>query len=305
MGAWGSGILENDTAADWIADLRASGDAALVVEAFAVLAEQAEGLLDPDAVLNALAAAEVVAAALGRGIEPSVKDVAGLVAVAERDAGYARFAVDLACRPDDNELRELWVDAATADEWSAAVDDLRVRLGDGPAVSPPAEAAAAAAARRAAYDGDDDLDETSLVIKSAGGLADVQDPQFYEEVVIKRVRSPDLSRLSEFNRVTGVFIEEVAGPFDPTPLQAMTAVDWVAIATDDQQTAEVLAALSWADMPHLTVLMLEYTGSPPVQISLSWCPSAPKLKRLELSGFELREVQAAAPWLRSPDDGWI
>lgn len=67
MGAWGHGSFDNDAASDWLGDL-AEGDVSLVGETLdAVGAAEKDEYIDADDACNALAAAELVAAALGKG----------------------------------------------------------------------------------------------------------------------------------------------------------------------------------------------------------------------------------------------
>jgi uncharacterized protein DUF4259 len=135
MGAWGGGILDNDTALDWLGDLEEGGDASTVR---GTLEDVADGEPSEDietgAGEEALVAAEIVAAAAGRPSGASGEygrlaqwarshpDLAGLVALAGR-------AVDRV-NGDTSELRELWLegDADATGDWFRVVADLRARL---------------------------------------------------------------------------------------------------------------------------------------------------------------------------------
>lgn len=130
MGAWGDGPFENDDAGDWVYDLEKTTDASLLRSTL----ESGTGddyLEAPDGA-NAIAAAEVVAAAMGRPA-PSLPDevtawVAANAATVTPDVvDLARRAVDRVVA-DDSELRELW-DEAGSDEWLRLTADLRSRLG--------------------------------------------------------------------------------------------------------------------------------------------------------------------------------
>ena len=131
MGAWGSGPFDNDDAGDWVWELEDDVDGSVIIDALSVVVdtpidEQPEA---PDC-SNALAAAEIVAAALGhRGPElPTEASVwisahaslvePGLIALAT--GAVERIAID-------SELKDLW-DEAGDDAWAAGVSDLLSRL---------------------------------------------------------------------------------------------------------------------------------------------------------------------------------
>jgi hypothetical protein len=136
MGAWGAGVFANDTAADWAGDLVEGGSEETVREALATAAEPpADAYLDADEGSEALAAAEVVAAAAGRPTAPDAysEDV---IAWAGRhpDLGadeliaLATAAVDRVTG-ENSELNELWhEDGPGPNEWDEAVAELRRRL---------------------------------------------------------------------------------------------------------------------------------------------------------------------------------
>jgi hypothetical protein len=119
MGAWAHGSFANDTASDWLADLR-EGDPSLLSHALTAVTEaDADAYLDSDECTPALAAAELVAAAHGKG-EDRLNDDAREWLEAHRseaaiDLGLARRAVErIFVR---SELRELW------DENGPRLDD--------------------------------------------------------------------------------------------------------------------------------------------------------------------------------------
>ena len=133
MGAWGAGSFQNDTALDWYEDFR-SGGAATIVDAF--LSTETADDLDSDDGTMALAAAEIVAAALGRPPPDKPADLDELL------SRYQDFITDL---PDikaraisaarkvlapSSELNELWQEAGgeAAEEWTGLVNDLISRL---------------------------------------------------------------------------------------------------------------------------------------------------------------------------------
>ena len=148
MGAWGPGNFENDEAVDWISDARESGDPQFVVAALTKVAEARDFIEAPDG-CAALAAAEVVAAALGcppgvpsndqieerlpmlsdfaEGATDSVVEVAELMPEVADQADLARRALVALLDPENSELYGLWDDADAAD-WLAVLQDLGARL---------------------------------------------------------------------------------------------------------------------------------------------------------------------------------
>lgn len=131
MSAWNYYTFDNDAAADFAEDFLENPSEALLYEALATAAEE-EGALETDEASQALAAAEIVAAILGK---PAQDLPPGLIPVIVRlDA-------------DGEELRELAEEAVTAvlnksalqEHWSASADygrwqelqrDLLARLHD-------------------------------------------------------------------------------------------------------------------------------------------------------------------------------
>jgi hypothetical protein len=131
MGAWGHGSFENDSALDWLGELL-DGKASLVKKALQTVAKYpADEYLDADDASAALAAAELVAAALGKGDERLNKNATEWLA-AHRDEA-AKVGADLAHRAVDrvyreSELRELWDENGPQTPWHADVEELLRRL---------------------------------------------------------------------------------------------------------------------------------------------------------------------------------
>lgn len=135
MGAWGFGSFDNDDAADFLADVVESGDLSLIREVFDNVLTSTEYVEAPDA-SQAIAAAEVLAAAIGRPtsagqqeeelgewlsrLRPSVEPA--LIAQA-RDALVRILA-------PNSELRELWEEADEFPDWQATVAELLQQLQD-------------------------------------------------------------------------------------------------------------------------------------------------------------------------------
>ena len=132
MGAWGIGNFDNDDAADWLYELGESQGAEILVAAL----EQAtsEGYLEAPECLVALAAAEIVAALLGKSSNTLPDEVREWVAANDIEVDHnllslARAAVKRI--KEDSELRELFQDSDNYEQWLALEDDLIKRLGAG------------------------------------------------------------------------------------------------------------------------------------------------------------------------------
>ncbi len=122
MGAWGPGNWENDHALDWVADLHEWRD---------VEAALAGPLSHAGSCCRALAAAEVVAACVGRssrrlpdGVEAWVAQHGAECAPDLRETA-AKIVSDIGSR---SELRSLFDDGGRNAEWHAIVEELRARL---------------------------------------------------------------------------------------------------------------------------------------------------------------------------------
>jgi hypothetical protein len=135
MGAWGSGAFQNDSALDWFAELEARGVSALRKLLSAVAATGEDEYLDVDDGAPAVAAAEIVAAALGRGRDRVTKPViawldANAGAIVADDMALARRAVERVLG-GNSELHALW-DEGTDRAWHEDVGVLVERLGGDP-----------------------------------------------------------------------------------------------------------------------------------------------------------------------------
>lgn len=133
MGAWGSGSFENDDAADFLSDLLDGEDLVPVRDVLAT-ALAADDYLEAQDASQAIAAAEVVAAAAGRptvAAQRKSKLCEWLAryqpAVDPRLLAHAVQALDRIVG-EGSELKELWEDAGTASEWVEAVETVRSKL---------------------------------------------------------------------------------------------------------------------------------------------------------------------------------
>jgi hypothetical protein len=134
MGAWGPGSFDNDDAVDWLADLSRSTDLRPIqttLEAVTRL-EPASYLEAPEA-SAAVAAAEVVAALLGRPAANLPQHVTTWVE-AHRQSGATDDLQDTAQRAvarvqASSELRDLWDESDDAGAgWQQQLSNLMTRL---------------------------------------------------------------------------------------------------------------------------------------------------------------------------------
>ena len=128
MGAWGTGAFDNDDALDWVWELEDGGITA--IESALDDAIRSSDLSTPTDV-EAIAAAEIVAAASGRplpGLSDEIAALVGQVApgVTPEHTARARTAVERVLNA--SELAELWAETDDADEWRGLVEDLIQRL---------------------------------------------------------------------------------------------------------------------------------------------------------------------------------
>lgn len=151
MGAWGEKAFQNDSALDWLNELQAGGIAVLrrTLTDVAHVHELKE--LDVDDGAGAIAAAELVAAALGLGPERLTPEArtwldANRSSIVGADLAWARRAVERVLAPN-SELSALWDEGGNKNAWH---DDVSVLLRflkqNSRSTSTPAPAARPAAA---------------------------------------------------------------------------------------------------------------------------------------------------------------
>jgi hypothetical protein len=134
MGAWGTGIFDNDGAGDLIANLRETDDLSVLEEAFDMVLDTGEDYLEVDGGQEALAAAALICRLRGSGDDylTDDDDIAAWVERArpmltESLAQKAREAVERTVT-EPSEIIELWQDTDDFDAWQATVDDLSSRF---------------------------------------------------------------------------------------------------------------------------------------------------------------------------------
>lgn len=134
MGAWDTGIFDNDTACDWACGLKDAHDRALIERTLDAVLDVGDDYLEAPEAEEALAAAETLARLLGRGSVRNAYTEAVDAWVAAYPGRPSPELLDKARRAvarvlgADSELRELWEDSDDADAWRQAVEDLQARL---------------------------------------------------------------------------------------------------------------------------------------------------------------------------------
>src|SRR4051794_36794513 len=129
MGAWGTGVFDNDDALDWFDALERRGADAVLV-ALETVPEEDDYIEAPQA-NEALAAAEIVAAARGRSAAGLPGEGTDWVQAHAAEIGdeLVPLAIGAVTRiRADSELKDLWEEDDSASEWLAVVDDLLARL---------------------------------------------------------------------------------------------------------------------------------------------------------------------------------
>ena len=136
MGAWGTGIFENDTALDWVWALEDAEDAlALIGATLERVVGNGVDYLDAGDAEEALAAAQVISMLQGNpGSEGDYSEELDAwvrqhpLAVPPALAQKARTALARIVAPH-SELAELWEESGEAGEWKACVTELQSRIG--------------------------------------------------------------------------------------------------------------------------------------------------------------------------------
>ncbi|SMB99224.1 conserved hypothetical protein [Hymenobacter roseosalivarius DSM 11622] len=130
MGTWGYYNFDNDAAADFAADFRDNHSEVTLLEALVAVAEEEE-TIEAEAASEALAAAEIVAAILGK---PSRDFPADLIPVIVKlDASESADLRELAQQAvqavtNNSELQQLWSKNEAAADWQHTQQDLLHRL---------------------------------------------------------------------------------------------------------------------------------------------------------------------------------
>ncbi|MGN6740633.1 DUF4259 domain-containing protein [Dyella sp.] len=131
MGAWSHEPFGNDTACDWAYGLDEQRDFSLVAKAIQAVLDNGPDYLDSDLASEAIAAAEVLAKALGRGTQADsyTEEVDAWV----RSIG-SKPSQDLLSKANgalarimgpDSELRELWEESDDFGSWESSIKALQ------------------------------------------------------------------------------------------------------------------------------------------------------------------------------------
>lgn len=130
MGAWGHEVFANDSALDWVVDLRNSENVLPITAALMVVTKD-DKYIEVDEGSAALAAAEVVAALKGKALINLPKDVATWIAQHhfEPDTSLVALAIQAIARVEQSsEVQELWEETEEYSLWRGTIQDLRRRL---------------------------------------------------------------------------------------------------------------------------------------------------------------------------------
>ncbi len=146
MGTWGHGSFENDTAADWIWDLKPHKRSLLgkQKDPFTFPLTAIDKLLSSDQYLEctecdeAIAAAECIAAAINRPMSDPPEQITKWVLSLKGQKPDPQIinrtieAVQKIRNDEQSESRSLWIEASDSDEpdqdWLSSIDDLMSRL---------------------------------------------------------------------------------------------------------------------------------------------------------------------------------
>ena len=130
MGTWGYFNFDNDSAADFAENFRENPNEALLYEALTTAAEE-EDYLEADEASEALAAAEIVAAMMGKpaadfppGLIPAIMNLNA----AENEELHELAAEAVEAVVKSSELQELWAESPDAAKWQELQQNLLERL---------------------------------------------------------------------------------------------------------------------------------------------------------------------------------
>jgi hypothetical protein len=132
MGTWGSDSFENDDASDWVADFCDAPDQSLIVNTLSAIAnmDADEYLEAPDCSVG-IAASEVVAAlksAPNPNLSDDTKNCLSSLRI-KADPSLVALALKAMERIRTNsELKELWDESESPDEWYQSLSSLERRL---------------------------------------------------------------------------------------------------------------------------------------------------------------------------------
>lgn len=130
MGAWGTGSFENDTALDWLFVLEKAKDLTCLWQA--TEAVFGADYLDSDVASEALVAIELAAGLKGKPNQELPEEVEAWLNdnTQELPSNYYVRAVAALDKitGEESELKELWEESESYQEWLAEISDLKIRL---------------------------------------------------------------------------------------------------------------------------------------------------------------------------------
>ncbi len=135
MGAWDSDNFANDDAADWLSELIDGESVEPIKETLADILDEPPGdYLEAPECSCALAAAEIIAAALGRPAAEMPEEAMDWLNDHSREVADRVELLEMARRAvariqENSELKDLWDEADSLDEWNQIQDNLKARLG--------------------------------------------------------------------------------------------------------------------------------------------------------------------------------
>jgi len=134
MGAWSHEAFGNDDALDWVHGLEEVDDLSLIEAAVDAVNDEAEGYLESPQATEALAAIELIARLRGHAAPdealPEVAEdwIARTRLVPPEPLVQRALAALDRIAGDDSELKELWDESDSAEDWAASLASLRERL---------------------------------------------------------------------------------------------------------------------------------------------------------------------------------
>jgi hypothetical protein len=127
MGTWSHEPFGNDTAIDWTYELQKTHDFSLVEQAIQRVLDCGPEYLEADLAVEAIAAAEIIAKALGRGtqsdeytneVDAWLQTISAVPTSALRSKAHQALSRILG---PDSELKELWEESEELDSWESSV----------------------------------------------------------------------------------------------------------------------------------------------------------------------------------------
>jgi hypothetical protein len=130
MGAWSHEPFGNDDAGDWVWTLEEADDFSVIEKALAAVTDEREEYLEAPQCTEALAAAEIVAALLGKPTQSLPDDAAAWVKgkPLPPESLVSKASEAVASILASSEIDELWKESESYAQWQAVTNDLQDRL---------------------------------------------------------------------------------------------------------------------------------------------------------------------------------